>query len=214
MVAESGRGWNLAPSLIALVDECDRRAPNRSTASDGSIGDPAHSARVSDHNPDKGWVCAVDITDDKARGCDADLLAHQIVARRDQRVKYVIWNNTVAKSYTSRGVPAWQPQPYSGDNPHISHTHISIHNTPAARGDTRSWWGEDDDDMPITDADIDKIALKAAAAVKTVMQPQLDQLEADLKAKDVEMRDSLAKLERDLHRQVIEAISDTHPGPS
>lgn len=138
MVATSGRGWRLAPSLVALVRECDRIAPNRSTASDGSIGDPAHAARTSDHNPDaSGDVLAVDITDDKAGGCDADALAHHLVANRDPRLKYVIWNSTIVKSY---GTTAWQPQPYTGANSHTTHTHISVLDTAAAKNDTSPWW--------------------------------------------------------------------------
>ena len=134
MVAIRGAGWGLAPCLVNLVEECDEIAPNRSTVSDGSIGDPAHAARVSDHNPDDGWVCAVDITDDKANGCDADLLARHIVARQDPRVKYVIWNNTIA------GPPTWTPRPYTGINPHTTHTHVSVHNTAEARNDLDPWW--------------------------------------------------------------------------
>lgn len=134
MVAVAGSGWRLAPSLVALVKQTDDRAPHRSTASDGSIGDTAHASRVSDHNPSRGWVCAVDITDDKANNCDADALARHLIATRDPRVKYVIWNRQVA------GPPTWLARPYTGINPHISHTHISIHNTPAARDNTSAWW--------------------------------------------------------------------------
>lgn len=154
MVATSGRGWHLAPCLVALIEESDRLFPSRSIASDGSIGDQAHASRDSDHNPANGWVCAVDVTDDKAHGCNADLLARHIVACRDPRVKYVIWNRTIAKSYPNRGLPAWTPQPYTGVNAHEKHTHVSVHNTPAARGDTSPWWPTDEElDM----ADVQKI---------------------------------------------------------
>ncbi len=163
MVALSGSGWKLAPSLIALIEETDRRSPRRRKTSDGSIGDQAHSARQSDHNPANGWVCAVDITDDKAGGCDADLLARHVVAARDPRVKYVIWNRTIVKSYSSNGKPAWTPYPYTGSNPHDSHTHISVHNTLAGRDDRRAWWSatpspqEDSDMTPDQDARLKRI---------------------------------------------------------
>lgn len=162
MVATSGtrdrRGWDLAKSLGALVDECDARAPDRSTASDGSISSAAHQQQNpnSDHDPDaSGDVLAVDITDDKAGGCDADALAHHLVANRDPRVAYVIWNQTIVKSYDSSRGPAWQPQPYTGgSNPHITHTHISIKDTAAAKNDLSPWWPtattppSEEDDMP------------------------------------------------------------------
>lgn len=161
MVAISGNGWRLAPCLIALFQETDRLYPNRSTVSDGSIGDQAHASRASDHNPADGWVYAADVTDDKANGCDADLLAQHLVASRDPRVKYVIWNQTIAKSYPSRGVPAWQPQPYTGANPHDKHTHISV--LADKRTDLRSWWPtqEADDMTPEQAAQLAEAALIA-----------------------------------------------------
>lgn len=161
MVATGGSGWRLAPCLIALIRECDRLYPSRSIASDGSIGDQAHAGRgsASDHNPSNGWVCAVDVTDDKAHGCDADLLARHLVASRDPRIKYVIWNGTIVKSYQSNGVPAWQPQPYTGINAHDRHTHVSVHNVPEARDDVRPWWPtrEDSDMTPEQAAKLDRI---------------------------------------------------------
>lgn len=163
MVAISGTGWRLAPCLVDLIKQCDDLFPNRSTASDGSIGDAAHASRASDHNPADGWVCAVDVTDDKANGCDADLLAQHIVASRDPRVKYVIWNRTIAKSYASNGVPAWQPYPYTGTNAHDKHTHVSVHNTAAARNDLSAWWPIEEDDMtPEQAGKLDAVVLNAA----------------------------------------------------
>jgi len=53
----------LAPSLKQLRTEVDVAWPMRSKRSDGWIGDAAHLARTSDHNPDAdGIVHALDIT--------------------------------------------------------------------------------------------------------------------------------------------------------
>lgn len=140
MVATAGRGWKLAPSLIALVREADELAPSRSTASDGSIGDPDHASRTSDHNPADGWVTAVDVTDDDSAGMNARALVDHIVATRDDRAKYVIHEGLIWRSYDKPGLPAWTPQKYTGSDGHFKHAHVSIHNTPAARNDTRSWF--------------------------------------------------------------------------
>lgn len=131
-VSRSGRGWKLAPSLIALEAEADRLAPRRSRASDGSIGDAAHRASVSDHNPAAGWVTAIDLTHDPKGGFDAHAHARAVAARRDPRVKYIISEGriwTPAKGWTQ----------YLGSNRHDHHAHYSILNTPAARDDTRPW---------------------------------------------------------------------------
>ena len=146
MVAEHGLNWNLSPCLIDLMAETDRRFPGRSSASDGSIGDPSHQARVSDHNPKDprppGWVDAVDITDDDAAGCDVGRLVHHLVASRDRRVKYLIHKGTIWKAYPSNGVPAWTPTPYTGVNPHTKHVHVSIQ--PGERFYTGAWWAAAD----------------------------------------------------------------------
>lgn len=125
--------WRVANSLNVLLNQLNTLAPGRNKASDGSIGDPAHSSRVSDHNPDSlGIVRARDFTHDPAK-LSGHWLADTLVARRDPRLKYVIWNRRI-----------WQPsngwQPYNGSNPHTSHVHVSV----VADGradDTRPWAG-------------------------------------------------------------------------
>ena len=164
MVARSGVGWNLSPCLGLLVDETDRLFPSRSTASDGSIGDPSHQARPSDHNPKEprppGWVDAVDLTDDDEAGADVSRLVHHLVASKDQRVKYLILNSTVWRSYAKPGLPAWTPAPYTGPNPHTKHVHISIVET--QRHSTASWWAAAPDPEPPTpeEQDVDMLIIK------------------------------------------------------
>ena len=126
----------LARSLVQLRNEVNSRWPRRSMASDGWIGDAAHSARKSDHNPDwgapgnrRGVVRALDIT---TRGIDVDLLLKHTT--NDSRVAYVIYNRRI---YThSRG---WYR--YTGSNPHTNHVHISIAHTPTAENNTKLWFG-------------------------------------------------------------------------
>lgn len=132
----SGGTWRLAPSLEAAWREANRLAPNRSRRSDGSIGDAAHQARKSDHNPKEGggtdWVDAIDLTNDPDGGFDAHAHAQQLAARADPRVKYVISNGRIWQ----RGI-GWSG--YGGPNPHRAHIHISIR--PEGRFETSSWFG-------------------------------------------------------------------------
>lgn len=179
MVALSGPGWRLAPALVRLVDETNRLYPGRSTASDGSIGDRAHAARDSDHNPDPtGWVDAVDITDDDSHGCDVAVLAHHLVASRDTRISYLIHKGTIWRGYPKPGLPAFTPQPYTGPNAHEHHLHVSI--ADAQRTATRPWWPqpqqEDDDMTPEQSKKLDALELRSVA-----FDQRLSRIESALK---------------------------------
>ncbi|MFD6072821.1 hypothetical protein [Amycolatopsis lurida] len=138
--------WYVAKSLEVLRGQLNRLAPRRSTVSDGSIGDAAHSSRTSDHNPTSaGQVCARDFTHDPAGGLDCHWLARVLVASGDSRIKYVIWDYRI-----------WTPgvgwKAYSGVNPHTKHLHLSV--KAGALGDDGRAWNlgpatpPQEDDMP------------------------------------------------------------------
>ena len=136
--------WRVARSLDQLLREVNAAAPHRSTASDGSIGDQAHSARLSDHNPNPaGVVRARDFTHDPAHGCDADQLAEAIrqlgIAGHPalQAGAYVIRNRRIA-SATRDGAP-WDWEPYAGSNPHTKHVHVSVSAAASGYDCDREW---------------------------------------------------------------------------
>lgn len=117
--------WKLAGSLEQLRKQINALAPKRSKASDGTIGDAAHSARKSDHNPDTGGVVrAIDFTHDPKNGMDAEKLAAALIASKDPRIKYIIWNKRILAG--KNGPSAWKWRAYSGSNPHTKHIHISV----------------------------------------------------------------------------------------
>jgi hypothetical protein len=116
--------WRLAASLIQLRSQLDAAYPKRSKKHDGSIGDAAHAARKSDHNPNaRGVVTAIDITHDPENGVDCNELATWLLAGKDRRIKYVIWRK---RTFSSDIPPLWQWKPYTGSNPHDLHLHISV----------------------------------------------------------------------------------------
>ena len=130
-------GWYVAPTLDVLLAEVNASAPGRGKAGDGSIGDPAHSSRESDHNPDdKGCVHARDFTHDPVGGFDsyafADWIRGEVNAGR-MRIGYVISNGRI---YNPEHGSAWRP--YTGSNPHSGHVHVSIKYD--HREDDRSPW--------------------------------------------------------------------------
>lgn len=155
MVVRSGMGpngaWKLAPALVALEDECNRVAPKRSKASDGSIGDADHAARESDHNPDiepgPDWVDALDITYDPENGMNIHArfraIALRVIAGLEKRVSYMISNDEIFSK--KNGVWAWRP--YTGKNSHRHHGHMSVNDE--HRHDASPWFGDTPQATPI-----------------------------------------------------------------
>jgi hypothetical protein len=128
--------WRVAKSLATLRDQVNALYPNRSKSSDGTVGDAAHAATKSDHNPNSdGVVTAMDITHDPAHGLDARRLAETLVASRDKRIKYIISNAQIISSQVS----PWVWRPYNGINAHRAHVHISVDGNPSLYDDARPW---------------------------------------------------------------------------
>lgn len=123
--------WHLAPALDQLRAEVNALWPNRSKASDGTIGDAAHSARTSDHNPNaRRSVNAIDIT---ASGIDTGKLIN--AAKAHPSVRYIIHRGRIM----NRDIGNFQSRHYGGSNPHNTHVHISIYQSATAERRTQSW---------------------------------------------------------------------------
>lgn len=150
--------WRPAPSVKLGLTEANMRWPDRNTASDGILGDAAHSSRTSDHNPDEnGVVHAFDLTHDPAHGVDCGRLSTGIVERRDPRLRYVIFNRRLCRGPWSDGVMAgraepWHWEPYTGPNPHDKHMHVSVGYAASAENDLSPWYsgfGSEGGDMEL-----------------------------------------------------------------
>lgn len=125
----------LAKSLVTLRDQINKLSPKRSKAADGWIGDAAHSARKSDHNPVAGVVHAIDLTHDPGGGLDSYKLAETLRQNRDPRIKYVI---SAGKIFAGPSGPKpWVWRTYTGSNAHRQHVHVSVNQI--NRDDGREW---------------------------------------------------------------------------
>lgn len=124
--------WRLARGLERLRQQVNAKYPNRSKSSDGTIGDRAHAARASDHNPSGGIVHALDLTHHTGV-FDAHALAEKLRASKDPRISYIISNRRIASAKAN-----WSWRRYTGSNPHSKHIHVSIHRNPHA-DNTRDW---------------------------------------------------------------------------
>jgi hypothetical protein len=153
--------WRAMASLLVLRDQVNALAPDRSRASDGLVGDAAHQATNSDHNPHYvpgvGYniVTALDLTHDPVHGFDSYEYAEVLRTHRDRRIKYVISNHRIFSSYTSGSRPAWTWGPYKGVDPHTNHVHVSVLDSPIS--DTRTPWNLEGTGM----ADYTEAELKA-----------------------------------------------------
>jgi hypothetical protein len=134
--APAGPRWRTAAALVQLLRQVDAIAPTRARTHDGTIGDAAHAAGKSDHNPNAaGVVTALDVTHDPAHGCDCRVIADQLVASRDPRIKYIIFRGRIVSST----VHPWAWRPYTGANAHSSHLHVSVDADPVLYDDARPW---------------------------------------------------------------------------
>ena len=130
---------------VTLRDQLNARFSDRHKRSDGWIGDSAHSARKSDHNPDKrGWVHALDIDENFGKGKwrngrNAQALADQILAYARSglpgadRVKYVVYENAIASGTYKATWFKWR----KGNWGHEAHVHVSF--TASAEKDGQLW---------------------------------------------------------------------------
>jgi hypothetical protein len=140
--------WRPAHAISTLLAELNKKAPGRYKGSDGILGDPAHAARDSDHNPNAaGVVRAVDITNDPddhdgnpANDMPGQTLANLLaglLGRHPAMMSgaYVIFNRRII-SY-DRLAEGWRP--YDGLNAHKTHVHLSVSTKPAGYDSRQAW---------------------------------------------------------------------------
>lgn len=176
-------GWELVPCLVQLRTELNLIAPGRDRTSDGTIGDAAHQANISDHNDDEVGRVPIRDADGKhevhAYDADADLRTYDLTMEKvvqhilarcrsgaERRLRYIIFNRRIWEASNN-----WRQRKYTGASPHTEHAHFSASYETAREASTASWKLED---IPValTDADkkwlaaqIDASASKAAERV-------------------------------------------------
>ena len=115
--------WFLNPALTRFRNEVNSRWPRRDKTSDGTIGDRAHQATNSDHNPDPDG--SVDAWDMDVDGVDVQKVI--AAALRHESIQYVIYNRRITSR--SWGLGTWRP--YNGDQP--AHRARALQHPPVAR---------------------------------------------------------------------------------
>lgn len=139
--------YRLAHALIVLRNEINTRWPGRDKTSDGWIGDAAHASRQSDHNP---WVkdprgIGVVRAFDADAGAGGDTGIGLTIAEHVRTLgrnghpalgqgSYVISARRIASPNSG-----WAWRNYTGTNPHISHTHVSVALAQAGYDSGQAW---------------------------------------------------------------------------
>lgn len=138
--------WRLNTALTNFRNAVNAAYPNRDKGSDGTIGDPAHAARSSDHNPDgDGTVDAWDMDTDLRSADDAAAIAElKRVFEAHPSSKYWIYNDQI--SFRDEG---WRARSYAYAGPnrnrHTQHVHW---NSRESHEDSPAPWILEDDMTP------------------------------------------------------------------
>ncbi|HEX2551621.1 MAG TPA: hypothetical protein VHK64_08510 [Nocardioidaceae bacterium] len=161
--------WALTKGLQNLRNQVNAAFPDRDKASDGTIGDAAHQAETSSHNPDDTPGSTPEWNGDpdndpevRAWDMDSDLSMHGVDAQDvvdhirhlpgvSNVLRYIIYNRKIYKA--SNG---WTAQDYTGASAHTEHIHFTGAFTQSADNNT-SFDFHLEDLVALDQSDIDKI---------------------------------------------------------
>lgn len=146
--------WYVDKGLATLIRQLKTRFPGIVI---GTIGDPDHSSRLSDHNPEAdGSVDAADpMLGSSFTKADAIWLWNTLRRYKDRRIAYIIWDHQIVSSTVS----PWVVRTYEGSDPHTGHVHISVNDKHET--DASEWKLEEEDmNVELTDAQLTAIAKK------------------------------------------------------
>lgn len=146
----------LVPCLVEGTKQMDERFPKRDKTSDGWIGDAAHQATKSSHNPDESgnseWSDPDSKNEVRAKDFDADLKDSIVPgATTEQTVQFLVegarsgrlwWIGYII--YNGRIWGDWdnfKTHAYTGANKHTKHFHVNSEFTQHADDVTGTDWG-------------------------------------------------------------------------
>jgi hypothetical protein len=138
--------WRKAKSLTTLHRELAAVFPHRDTTSDGSIGDTAHAARSSKHNPGPDGIVEAEDDDEDVDGHNdesgRELWAFVQALLQCAREKHPALHGPGAHIiYEGRiwsYAHGWVERAYTGENAHRKHAHVAVVDGPG-KDSTKPW---------------------------------------------------------------------------
>ena len=122
--------WRAAEAIVTFARQVEELEP-RKHSSDGTVASAKHDKKNpgSDHRPSPrtglGTVRAIDFGERGGHGF-VDNIVEALRLSKDPRIKYVIHNGRKFQSHKTKNIKAWQWFPYTGENPHTDHGHLSV----------------------------------------------------------------------------------------
>jgi hypothetical protein len=128
-INHAGQEWRAAGAIVIFGQQIEAIRPGR-FRTDGTVASKQHdlNSPTSDHRPRPrsglGTVRALDF----AEGAPGfvDEVAETLRLSRDPRILYVIHDRRKFSSTPTRKIPAFEWRPYTGENGHLTHGHVSV----------------------------------------------------------------------------------------
>jgi hypothetical protein len=128
-VNHAGQSWRAAGAIVTFGRQIEEIRPGR-FRTDGTVASKKHDevSPNSDHRPSPrsglGTVRALDFAEG-TKGF-VDEVAESLRLSRDPRILYVIHDRRKFSSTRTRKFDAWEWRPYTGQNGHQTHGHLSV----------------------------------------------------------------------------------------
>ncbi len=138
--------WRMAKSLEVLRKEINGVWPSRDKTSDGGVGDTAHGARNSKHNPGDNRVVEARDFDEDVSGKDGsggrplwDLVQHLVALGKQGHPALGPGSHIIYEGRIWSDKHNWVERSYTGENAHKHHVHVAVSDAQSGYDSEKPW---------------------------------------------------------------------------